>query len=103
MENFFLKAIVPSKHVEIIAEAVDGEVPSGDAFKGTRPAFFVQSDEVVDTAIYAYESLRPGNTIMGPAIIEATDTTCVINPGWKFTMDQYRHGILKQTEERPRT
>jgi N-methylhydantoinase A len=96
VENFFLKAIVPSKHVEIVPQSLNGETPPEDALKGVRPVFFVHSDGIVDTAIYKYESLLPGNIVMGPAIIEADDTTCVINPGWRFTMDKYRHGILKQ-------
>lgn len=100
VENFFLKAIVPSKHVEMVPQPLVGEAPSADALLGTRPVFFVQSDGVVDTSIYKYESLLPGNTVTGPAIIEADDTTCVINPGWKFSMDAYRHGILKQVNGR---
>lgn len=96
VENFFLKAIVPSKHVELIPKASAGEIPEPDALQGTRPVFFVDSNGVVDTTIYKYGSLSAGNVVVGPAIIEAEDTTCVINPGWKLTMDKYKHGILTQ-------
>lgn len=96
VENFFLKAIVLSRHVDIPAEPLAGERPPETALKDVRPVFFVGCDGMVDTNIYQYESLLPGNIVNGPAIIEAEDTTCVINPGWKFAMDKYRHGILKQ-------
>jgi N-methylhydantoinase A/acetophenone carboxylase len=98
VENFFLKAIVPTKHVEIVAEPLAGEEPSPEAMKEVRPVYFAEKEGVVDTTIYTYEGLRPGNVVVGPAIIAARDTTCVINPGWKLTMDKYRQGILRQID-----
>ena len=32
----------------------------------------------------------------GPALIEAPDTTYVIEPEWRFTLDEYRNGILER-------
>ena len=96
VENFYLKAIVPTKHVEIRRNESPGETPPSAAHKGTRPAYFPDAGDYRDTDIYALEELLPGNVIVVPAFIEAKDTTCVVNPGWRFTMDLYRHGILER-------
>jgi N-methylhydantoinase A/acetophenone carboxylase len=99
VENFFLKASVPTRHVEIIPQALSGEAPPPAALKGTKQVYFVDPGGFMETNIYTLETLLPGNVIAGPAVIEAEDTTCVINPGWKFTMDVYRQGILEQIKE----
>lgn len=43
--------------------------------------------------------------IDGPAIIEAEDTTVVIEPGWRYTLDEYLNGVIefqrRRGEERP--
>jgi N-methylhydantoinase A len=95
VENFFLKAAVPTTHVSIAAQELCGVSPPATAFKGSRPAYFVEQGAFKETNVYASEALLPGNVIHGPAIIEAIDTTCVVNPGWKFTLDTYRQGILE--------
>jgi N-methylhydantoinase A len=100
IENFFLKASVPSKHVELMARELSGETPGPDALKGTRSVYFVNAGKSLETQIYAFEMLQPGNVIFGPAVIEAEDTTCVINPGWRFVMDQYRQCLLEQVEHK---
>jgi N-methylhydantoinase A/acetophenone carboxylase len=97
IENFFLKAAVPTKHVNISAQELCGAVPPKAALKGSRQAYFVGRAAFKETNVYALEALLPGNVIDGPAIIEAVDTTCVVNPGWKFTLDSYRQGILEIT------
>ncbi len=45
--------------------------------------------------MFIFESLQPGNGINGPAIIEARDTTYVVEPGWRFTLDGFYNGVLE--------
>ena len=40
-----------------------------------------------DTNVYAGVTLKPGQEIIGPAIIEETFTTIVVYPGWKAQVD----------------
>jgi N-methylhydantoinase A len=40
-----------------------------------------------ETNIYRGADLKPGNEVMGPAIIEETFTTIVVYPGWKAHLD----------------
>lgn len=96
VENFFLKAMVPTKHIEIAPQEYAGQLPSADARKGVRQVYFSELGGFGETDIFSLEGLLPGNVIFGPAVIEAVDTTCVINPGWKFTLDRYCQGVLEQ-------
>ena len=45
--------------------------------------------------MYALVELRPGNRVMGPAIIEAPDTTIVIDPSKIFRIDERGNGIIE--------
>ncbi len=40
-----------------------------------------------DAAVYALDDLRPGQTLAGPAIIEAETTTVVIDAGDRLTVN----------------
>lgn len=53
--------------------------------------------------LFAWESLRPGAVISGPALLVSQNSTTLINPGWRFTLDQYNHGILQQRKNKKAT
>lgn len=91
VENFVLKACIPQAELEIPAFDLEGEDPGG-ARKGVRPVFWGNGYE--ETPVFAWEKLRPGNQVRGPAVIEADDTTYVIPPQRTFTVDQFRNGII---------
>lgn len=95
VENFFLKASVPSRHLEMSPKEAAGLQAPAAAGKGTRPVYFADLGQFIDTNLYILEELLPGNVVTGPAVIEARDTTGVINPGWRFTMDPYGQGLLE--------
>ena len=42
------------------------------------------------------EQLRPGNRIVGPALIESEHTTVVLPPGTVYTVDQYMNGLIEK-------
>lgn len=48
-----------------------------------------------DTAIYARSSLKAGDTISGPAIIEQADTTTVVEPNMTCSVDEIGHLIIR--------
>jgi N-methylhydantoinase A len=58
----------------------------GDAQKGTRAVYFVP-DGYRDTPVYDRYRLTPGTRITGPAIIEERESTCLITPGYRATVD----------------
>jgi N-methylhydantoinase A len=63
--------------------------PPDAAFTGTRPVFFVETNDFVDTKTYARTGLLAGNEIPGPALIEEHASTTVVLPGDKLTVDPF--------------
>jgi N-methylhydantoinase A len=68
---------------------------SSKAFKASREVFFRAYNEYRPTDIYDYAKLVAGNVVSGPAVIEATQTTIVIPPERKATVDEYLNVIIK--------
>ncbi len=60
----------------------------GVAPKETRPVYFDETGDYVDTAVYDRESLSSGSGFEGPAIVEQTDSTTVIHPGQRARIDE---------------
>jgi len=94
IESFILKAIVPTKKIELPRMKLEGSDPSA-ARKGQRPVYWPAEKGFKPTPIYAYESLRSGNVIEGPAVVEGEYTTLVIPPAMKFSVDERGLGILE--------
>jgi N-methylhydantoinase A/acetophenone carboxylase len=96
VECFYLTAFVETPLPEIKPFELKGTEPLPKALKEPRRAFWAALGGFKETAVFAYEALAPGNKIAGPALIEARDTTFVIEPGWKFTLDLYFNGALER-------
>ncbi len=58
----------------------------------TRPAYF---GGWVETPIHRRDSLRPGMAFDGPAIVEQSDTTTVIEPGMRARVDAYGNLLVE--------
>jgi N-methylhydantoinase A len=56
--------------------------PRGQADKGRR-RILVADGVSVDAAIYDRDGLAPGDRFDGPAVVEQTDTTTLVEPGWR--------------------
>jgi N-methylhydantoinase A/oxoprolinase/acetone carboxylase beta subunit len=61
------------------------------AARRTRPAYFPELADFVDTPVIAEASLVPGETLIGPALIEQPGSTVVVGPGDRFGMDESGH------------
>ena len=66
------------------------------ARKAERPAYWSDLKDFKPTPIFTQESLRPGNVIAGPAVIEGEYTTIVVPPSMRFSIDERRLGILEE-------
>jgi 5-oxoprolinase (ATP-hydrolysing) len=55
------------------------------ALKGSRPAYFAGGFR--DTPVYDRYALRPGDRILGPAIVEEREATTVVPPGDRLAID----------------
>ncbi len=96
IECFYLTASVETHAPPVERTEWGGEGPPEDARLPARKAAWSGMEDLVDTPVFSLPALRPGNEIMGPALIEAPHTTCVVEPGWRFTLDEYRNGILER-------
>ena len=95
IESFILKAIVPTKKIELPRLKLEGSNPSA-AGKGERQVFWSEAGGFKATPIFGYELLRPGNVIEGPAVVEGEYTTLVVPPSMRFSMDDRSLGILEK-------
>jgi N-methylhydantoinase A/acetophenone carboxylase len=95
IESFILKAIVPTKKIELPRLKLEGSNPSG-AGKGERQVFWNDAGVFQPTPIFSYELLRPGNVIEGPAVVEGEYTTLVVPPSMRFSMDDRSLGTLEK-------
>lgn len=61
-----------------------------------RSVYFVGSYQ--DTPIYRIDSLRPGDTFTGPAVVEDPNSTVVILPGQSASVDAYKNILIEDQE-----
>ena len=61
----------------------------GHAMKGSRPVYDMVEQGFVQTPIYRGETLRNGNRIDGPAVIEYETTTVAIHSGQAGMVDEF--------------
>jgi N-methylhydantoinase A/acetophenone carboxylase len=94
VDSFILKAIVPVQQIDLPKMPLEGHDPSG-ARKGERPAYWADAKDFRPTPVYAYEMLKPGNRLEGPAILEGEYTTVVVPPAMNFSIDERGLGILE--------
>lgn len=93
--TFRLRAIAPPGELAIPVFDFVGKDASS-ALKGQRTAFWGEETSFVETDIYEYELLQCGNEITGPAIIETKDTTVVLPPEHRLSVDKYLHCIIEK-------
>ena len=80
--NWRLVSQGPAKEVITIAPSV-GEMASPKGKRGV----LLWPDAPVD--VYDRQSLALGQAVEGPVLIEERETTIVIPPGWKATVDRF--------------
>jgi N-methylhydantoinase A/oxoprolinase/acetone carboxylase beta subunit len=70
------------------AESRDG------ALKGHRRAWFPETGGWTDCPLYDRYALAPGMLLAGPAIVEERESTSVLPPGTRATVDEYANLIV---------
>ncbi len=69
-----------------------GDTDASAAVRETRQVYFRGGYQ--DTLIYARDALRAGHAIAGPAIVEAVDTTLLVQPGQSLRIDEYGNSVM---------
>jgi len=52
----------------------------------TRQCYFTGSATPVETSVFSLVDLSAGSVVVGPAVVEATTTTYLVEPGWTLTI-----------------
>jgi N-methylhydantoinase A len=84
-------AYVPAPELAVAAPAGAGAGGGGGAGAapvphGTRAVRFRRGAEAVDVPVHRRGDLAAGATITGPALVEERETTAVVRPGWRATV-----------------
>jgi 5-oxoprolinase (ATP-hydrolysing) len=72
-----------------------GTADPSAALVGTRRALFEGETEYVTANVYDHAALVAGNVVVGPAIIRQFDSTIVMLPGQRSTVDAYGNLVIE--------
>lgn len=67
----------------------------------SRRAFFHAAGGFLDTPVYASSDLRPAQEFGGPAIIEMPNTTVVVTPDYRLSVDRFGNFLLRLSGHSP--
>ncbi len=73
--------------------------PPAKALKGQRKAIFSAAGRPQPTPVYDGARLGAGAAIKGPAIIEETTTTIVVEPGWTARLDTSGSYVMTRAKQ----
>jgi 5-oxoprolinase (ATP-hydrolysing)/N-methylhydantoinase A len=89
--NWRLRASGPQPEFELPAAAVLARSGTQTRVRhhapSSRPAYFTEVGGFVATTVYDRYHLRPGERIVGPAIVEERESTTILAPGDALTVD----------------
>ena len=90
--NLGVSACVPGTPLTpLIGEAADRARPEPLL---TTDCLFPGAAKALPASFYRRAELEPGHRLAGPAIVEQTDATTVIPPGWSARVDRYANLLL---------
>ncbi|MBV8432271.1 MAG: hydantoinase/oxoprolinase family protein [Solirubrobacterales bacterium] len=92
--GFALWSTVRTTKVPLPTLPLSGPDPSA-AFMGHRRTFWGADRGWLEAAVYDESRLAPGNRVEGPAIVEAPDTTIVIDPDRRLVVDERGSSVIE--------
>ncbi|MFI5419957.1 MAG: hydantoinase/oxoprolinase family protein [Nitrososphaerales archaeon] len=93
--NWKLVAVGIVPKVSLEKKSGHGKSGTQHATKGTRVVQLPDADELVEATIYDRYRLTEGDSFFGPAIVEEKESTCVVLPGQRVTIDHYANLIIE--------
>jgi acetone carboxylase beta subunit len=91
-----MRGVVATQKPHLPKEPLSGPDAPEEALIGRRP--FFRHNHWVHADIYQMETLKAGNRIVGPAIIESPATTFVVPDGFATWLDEHRLFHLEETK-----
>lgn len=98
IDGIVVKATVITEKMALPVFDLEGASPSA-ARTGSRSAYWPELTDRVETDVFAFDDLRPGNVVVGPGIIEMEFSTIVVPPRQQLRMDEHGLGILEDEKE----
>jgi N-methylhydantoinase A len=84
-----LRATAATRPPKLTAARKRSAMPGARALLGKRNIYWAELKKAVTSPIYDGALLVPGNRIVGPAVIETTDTTVVVHPRRSLKVDAF--------------
>ncbi len=84
----------PDLRLNISGSSVSS-IDSNSAIKGTRQAYFPETEGPTQTNVYDRYRMTPGMSFEGPAIIEERESTVVLGPESQFHIDDHYNLVVK--------
>ena len=97
IHSFILRAEVAEPAWDLPNSALGGADASA-ARTGSRAAIWDESCTRVDTPTYDQDKLRPGHRFQGPAIVEASYSTTVVDPGYALEVDRAGNLLITKVD-----
>ena len=92
--TFRLKVTAPAPPMRMAA----GKKAAGSvelARRGSRLCLFEGHSNRVETPVYDWDRLEPGHKLIGPALVDDTTTTVLVDPGFACEVTFYRNLVLR--------
>jgi len=94
MVSFRVRAMADTQRPDLPRLKAAGKAATKSSLTGTRPVYFDEQSACIETRVYNGSSLRTGNHLLGPCIVETTDTTIVVRPGQSLKVDAWGNFAL---------
>lgn len=91
-----MRGMVVTQKPVLPEDPMSGPTPPPEARGGTRRLY--RHKQWFDAVIWKMESLKAGNEITGPAIVESDATTFVVPKGFATTLDKHRLFHLREVK-----
>lgn len=92
--NFRVRGVGLIGQPEVAAGTAGAGMSAAAEPDGERPVYFEEAGDFIPTRIYQREQLRAPEYINGPAVIEADDTTVLVRPGERATVDTFGNLVI---------
>ena len=92
--NLRLVVTVPRLGDEVAALLTAPWEPTEPAQEQRRPVYFDDPEKPLETRVLWRSSLRAGETVEGPAVIEEANSTILLHPGDRATVHPWGHLII---------
>ncbi|MFL6648277.1 MAG: hydantoinase B/oxoprolinase family protein, partial [Sulfurifustaceae bacterium] len=86
---------------DALVETEENPAPRAGGLRAVETVRVYSGTRWHDTALYLRGDLRPGDCVVGPAIIAERNATTVVEPDWEADVTERNHLVLRRARPRP--